>query len=57
MQTIQLKAPYLIFVEDETSDHFAKTGAGIVEWRRSKKSNYRYPTIASTFSNNIYRYH
>jgi len=35
MQTIQLKAPYLIFVGDETSDHFAKTGAGIVEWRRS----------------------
>ncbi|WP_036195219.1 DUF1611 domain-containing protein [Maribacter antarcticus] len=35
MKTIELKAPYLIFIGDETIDGFAKTGFGIVEWRRS----------------------
>jgi uncharacterized NAD-dependent epimerase/dehydratase family protein len=35
MKTIELKAPYLIFVGDETIAGFAKTGFGIVEWRRS----------------------
>lgn len=35
MKTIELKSPYLIFVGDETTDGFAKTGFGIVEWRRS----------------------
>jgi len=35
MKTIKLKAPYLIFLGEETIDTFAKTGFGIVEWRRS----------------------
>jgi uncharacterized NAD-dependent epimerase/dehydratase family protein len=35
MKTIEFKAPYLIFLGDETRDGFAKTGFGIVEWRRS----------------------
>lgn len=35
MNTIELKAPYLIFVGDETIAGFAKTGFGIVAWRRS----------------------
>ena len=35
MKTIELKVPYLIFVGEETQDGFAKTGFGIVEWRRS----------------------
>jgi len=35
MNTIELKAPYLIFVGDETIGTYAKTGFGIVQWRRS----------------------
>ena len=35
MNTIQLKPPYLIFLGEETRPGFAKTGFGIVEWRRS----------------------
>lgn len=35
MNTMELKAPYLIFVGDETIAGFAKTGFGIVAWRRS----------------------
>ena len=35
MNTIELKTPYLIFVGEETREGFAKTGLGIVEWRRS----------------------
>ncbi len=34
MQSYTFKAPYLIFVGDETRSHFAKTGHGIVHWRR-----------------------
>ena len=35
MKSIELKAPYLIFTGNETNDGYAKTGFGIVEWRRS----------------------
>lgn len=35
MKTIEFKTPYLIFLGDETRDGFAKTGFGIVDWRRS----------------------
>ena len=35
MKSIELKTPYLIFVGNETKDGYAKTGFGIVEWRRS----------------------
>lgn len=35
MNTIELKAPYLIFLGAETRDGFAKTGFGIVDWRPS----------------------
>jgi len=34
MQRIALKAPYLIFVGDEARVTYAKTGRGIVDWRR-----------------------
>ncbi|OJJ18732.1 EBNA-1 nuclear protein [marine bacterium AO1-C] len=33
LTTIQLKAPYLIFIGDVENPTFAKTGAGIVQWR------------------------
>jgi len=33
MITIDIKAPYLIFVGSETNESYAKTGAGLVEWR------------------------
>ena len=35
MKSIELKTPYLIFLGEETNDGYAKTGFGIVEWRRS----------------------
>ncbi|MBV1901640.1 MAG: DUF1611 domain-containing protein [Kordiimonadaceae bacterium] len=31
---IELKAPYLIFIGDTTSPLYAKTGLGIIQWRR-----------------------
>ena len=34
MQTIELRSPYLIFLGNETDATYAKTGAGLVEWRR-----------------------
>ncbi|MCJ9427975.1 DUF1611 domain-containing protein [Kordiimonas marina] len=34
MDTITLKGPYLIFLGRETRQAFAKTGLGLVEWRR-----------------------
>lgn len=34
MKTIELRAPYLIFLGSETRITYAKTGAGLVEWRR-----------------------
>jgi uncharacterized NAD-dependent epimerase/dehydratase family protein len=34
MKTIELRAPYLIFLGSETRLTYAKTGAGLVEWRR-----------------------
>ncbi len=34
LKTIQLKAPYLIFLGEETSPTYAKTGAGIAHWRQ-----------------------
>ncbi len=34
LKTIQLKAPYLIFLGEETSPTYAKTGAGIAHWRK-----------------------
>jgi len=33
MGTIELRAPYLIFLGSEKSQTYAKTGAGLVEWR------------------------
>ncbi len=33
MITIEIKAPYLIFVGSETRQTYAKTGAGMVQWR------------------------
>lgn len=36
MRTIQIKAPYLIFLGQETQPRYAKTGAGLVEWRRGQ---------------------
>jgi uncharacterized NAD-dependent epimerase/dehydratase family protein len=33
MKTIEIKAPYLIFTGSETEITYAKTGAGLVEWR------------------------
>ena len=33
LTTIQLKSPYLIFIGDVDSPTYAKTGAGIVQWR------------------------
>ena len=33
MQTISLRAPYLIFLGSEGSKTYAKTGAGIAQWR------------------------
>ncbi len=35
MQTLELRPPYLIFVGDENRLSYAKTGKGIVDWRRS----------------------
>jgi uncharacterized NAD-dependent epimerase/dehydratase family protein len=34
MHSINLRTPYLIFVGDETRRTYAKTGQGIVDWRR-----------------------
>ncbi|MEQ8801873.1 MAG: DUF1611 domain-containing protein, partial [Haliea sp.] len=34
MNTIELRPPYLIFLGNETCLTYAKTGAGLVEWRR-----------------------
>lgn len=34
MHTIELKTPYLIFLGDESRATYAKTGRGIVDWRR-----------------------
>ena len=34
LKTVELKAPYLIFTGEETSPTYAKTGAGIAQWRR-----------------------
>ncbi len=34
LKTIQLNAPYLIFLGEETSPTYAKTGAGIAHWRQ-----------------------
>ena len=34
--TVSLEAPYLIFLGDCPDLMHAKTGAGIVEWRRDK---------------------
>jgi len=34
MNTIELKPPYLIFTGDAVEDRFAKTGFGLVQWRR-----------------------
>jgi uncharacterized NAD-dependent epimerase/dehydratase family protein len=34
MHTIELRNPYLVFVGDETRVTYAKTGRGIVDWRR-----------------------
>jgi len=33
MITIEIKAPYLIFLGEETRKTYAKTGSGIVDWR------------------------
>lgn len=33
MKTIDIKAPYLIFLGNETEITYAKTGAGLVRWR------------------------
>ena len=33
MKTIDIKAPYLIFLGNETEITYAKTGAGLVQWR------------------------
>ncbi|PHZ86602.1 DUF1611 domain-containing protein [Paremcibacter congregatus] len=34
MKTIELKPPYLIFVGDAVEESYAKTGFGMIEWRR-----------------------
>lgn len=34
MQAIEIKSPYLIFTGEATSETYAKTGLGLVEWRR-----------------------
>ncbi len=34
MKSIELKPPYLIFVGDAVENSYAKTGLGMVEWRR-----------------------
>ena len=36
MRTIEIRAPYLIFTGDSTEPTYAKTGLGMVEWRRDK---------------------
>jgi uncharacterized NAD-dependent epimerase/dehydratase family protein len=36
VKTIELNAPYLIFLGSETEPTYAKTGAGLVEWRRDR---------------------
>ena len=36
MLSIELREPYLLFVGDETRPTYAKTGRGIVDWRRDK---------------------
>ncbi len=33
MATVSLKAPYLLFLGSETSATYAKTGAGLAQWR------------------------
>lgn len=35
MMTIALRAPYLIFIGNESRRSYAKTGQGIVDWRRA----------------------
>ncbi|MFT5759594.1 MAG: putative NAD-dependent epimerase/dehydratase family protein [Alteromonadaceae bacterium] len=45
MKTIELKPPYLIFIGDTVDGRFAKTGFGMVEWRRELcKGQLRFPT-------------
>jgi len=34
MKTIEIRAPYLIFTGESTEQTYAKTGLGMVEWRR-----------------------
>ena len=34
LKTVELKAPYLVFLGSETSPIYAKTGAGVAQWRR-----------------------
>jgi len=34
LTTVQLNAPYLILIGDLTDPTYAKTGFGIVDWRR-----------------------
>lgn len=34
LKTVSLKTPYLIFLGEETSPTYAKTGAGIAQWRK-----------------------
>jgi len=36
MQQVTLRAPYLIFLGNETNPTYAKTGAGIVQWQPEK---------------------
>ncbi len=36
MRTIELRAPYIIFTGASTEPTYAKTGLGMVEWRRNK---------------------
>ena len=36
LTTVQLKAPYLILIGEEDDDTYAKTGFGIVQWRREQ---------------------
>ena len=35
LKTVQLRSPYLIFLGEETSPMYAKTGAGIAHWRKT----------------------
>lgn len=36
LTTVQLKAPYLVLIGEEDDDTYAKTGFGIVQWRRDR---------------------